>query len=422
MQRAVYERPLRRPSPEGPRPTHDAQQNPPQIGDARAVRTRSWASWPVLILILGTIPALALWAYPGWLLLAEGYLPYFNLHRWLASPTLLWVPPYTVQPNISLQVPLPYMVASVYFLLGGSPLGGLRFAAALALLLGTVGVFFWLRQRWGEWPAVAAALVWLYSPATTVLSFRLGHPGELWLWAIVAWGLGILARLRSRGAKPTGVTVRLASPLVWFVLTWGVLTWPGPDAWLTFPWRKYTLLWGAAALFGAPFVAWAVSALRRLASSWLLALMLTALAARLTLVNAGPAYTQHVPPPTPVAIFGDMAIVLLDARVDQPPAAGRTVYVTTTWQILYPQSVDWTTFAQVLGPDNRIWGQHDKPTGGEYPTSHWQVGEVVSDIYVITVDKEAPPNLRLIMGLYNHSTLQRLRTRSGADYVEIVAR
>lgn len=375
--------------------------------------------WPWVLLVLGALPALALWTYPGWPIVAVGYVPYFNLHHWLASPTLLWIPPYSVRPLFRPHVPIPYMLAALYVSMGGSLLGGLRFAAALALLAGVAGVFVWTLRRWGEWPALVAGLLWLYSPATMTLAFRLGHLGELWFWAIVVWGMAGVGWWKAHARPSIPAKVVTAGSLVLAALVWAPLFWPGLDVWVAYPWRDYVLLWGAVTLLATPAVAWGGRALQRFASPWLVSLMLAALAARLTLVAVAPAYTQYVPPPAPRAVFGDHAIVLLDARVDQPPAPGRTIYVTTAWQALQPQMTDWTTFTQVLGPDNRIWGQHDKPTGDAYPTSRWRVGEVVWDTYVITVAADAPPDLRLIIGLYDRTTLKRLHTRVGADHVDI---
>ncbi len=378
--------------------------------------------WPLLsILFLGMLPALALWAYPGWLELAVGYTPYFNLHTWLGSSLLLWIPPFKVGTAVRLQVPVAYAVAGLFVSLGLPLLAALRASAVLALALAAGGVFAWTRERWGDWPALAAALTWLYSPAVGVLAFRLGYLGHLWLWAVVAWLLAAWARWSRRWRISGCITVRVVSAEVGLLLTWLVLLWPGVDAWVRPQWRAYALLLGLVALAAAPAAARLTKALSRFAPPWLIALMLAALAARLTLVATAPRYTQYVPPPWPVATF-EQNIVLLDAHSDMRPAPGRTIYLTLTWQALEPQAKDWTTFAQVLGPNNRVWGQHDRPTGGDYPTSRWRVGEVVSETYTIAVADDAPRKLRLIVGLYDRATMQRLRTSWGKDYVDVSAR
>ncbi len=374
---------------------------------------------PWIAFLLGLLPFLALWTYPGWPEVAVGYTPYFNFHRWIATPTLVWTPPYTVNPLIPVHVSLPYTVTAVYTALGGSPLAGLRFTAALATCVTALGLMLGLRQKWGDWPALTAVLAWVYSPATVVLAFHLGHLGELWLWAGAAWAYAAHRMWASTQQRGRPNSTGMALSLLGLLITWGVLLWPGWEVWLTFPWRRYTLLWGGAALLATPVVAWGVKCARRWGTPWLLAFIVAAVAARLTLVAAPPTYTSYSPPPQPVAIFGENALVLLDAQLKGTLAPGHTVTVTTAWQALRPQPTNWTTFTQVLGPDSRIWGQHDKPTGGDYPTSRWRVGEVVIDTYRLVIAPEAPTGLRLIMGIYDPTTLKRAPTHTGSDYVEL---
>ncbi len=378
----------------------------------------------LFLLLLGMLPALALWAYPGWPELAVGYTPYFNLHAWLGSPLPLWIPPFKAIRLIPLEVPVAYAAAGGFVALGFPSLAALRASAVMALIVGTGGVFTWVWQRWGDWPAMAAALTWLYSPAIGVLSFRLGHLGELWLWAIMAWffaGLMYWVRRRPLYREIEKEIGQASETWFWLALSWLPLLWPGLDAWTAAPWRKFTLVWGWTALMAAPAVGYLVTLLRRVGPSWLITFVIVVLAARLTLVSTAPRYTQYVPPPWPITMF-EANILLLDAHTDLPPAPGRTIHLTLTWQSLQPQDKDWTTFAQVLGPDHRVWGQHDRPTGGDYPTSHWRVGEVVSETYTIAIADDAPRPLHVIVGLYDRATMQRLRALGGRDYVEVRAR
>jgi hypothetical protein len=55
-------------------------------------------------------------------------------------------------------------------------------------------------------------------------------------------------------------------------------------------------------------------------------------------------------------------------------------------------------------------GQVDSwPVQGTYPTSQWQVGEVVEDKYMVQLAAELPPGqYRLQVGWYLLATLQRL--------------
>jgi hypothetical protein len=65
--------------------------------------------------------------------------------------------------------------------------------------------------------------------------------------------------------------------------------------------------------------------------------------------------------------------------------------------------------------------QHDRaPEGGFYPTSQWDVGESVADIYPLALPETlAPGAYRLVVGLYDPATGQRLLTMGGEDAVEL---
>jgi mannosyltransferase len=88
-----------------------------------------------------------------------------------------------------------------------------------------------------------------------------------------------------------------------------------------------------------------------------------------------------------------------------------TLYLTLYWEAIDKTVTNYTTLAQLLGPDGHIYGQHDRLTGDDaYPTSHWQQGIVVRNEHTLIVVPDAPPgNYELIVGLYvNEGTLPRL--------------
>jgi hypothetical protein len=106
-------------------------------------------------------------------------------------------------------------------------------------------------------------------------------------------------------------------------------------------------------------------------------------------------------------------------------AAGDWLRFTLVWQAEQLLDTDLTVFTQLLGPDGQVWGQHDnQPKGGWYGTSLWLPGKPVTDDYVFQIDPAAPAGeYRLIAGMYDNTTLQRLpvQTAGGAsgDFVEI---
>ncbi len=351
------------------------------------------------------MPAWALLTYPGWLELAVGFFPYYNLHAWLEHPTLVWHPPYALPPARP-ALPLPEGPAAVLVSLGMDPLAALRWATVLALVLGTVGIFLWQGRRWGAWPGLAAALFWLYAPGTLANAYRVGFWGQFWVWAGVAWGLWLLARRWGRGEIPHWLGGGA------FLAAWAVRAVDLP---------AQTAIWwgvGGVTLIAAAFVGRVAHGLRF--RSPVPALAATALAAVLVVPWAQPRYVAYTPPARPVAIFGAADVVLLDASVSADPAPGIPLQVHTSWQVLRPQTTDWTFFVQVLDETNRIWGQYDGPLGGvERPTTRWRVGEVREEGVILPVAADAPPRLRLILGLYERTTLQRLTTQDGRDHVAI---
>jgi hypothetical protein len=125
-------------------------------------------------------------------------------------------------------------------------------------------------------------------------------------------------------------------------------------------------------------------------------------------------------PAEPVALANNAALV----GVDGPQATvqpGDWLRFTLYWQAAQPVSGDFTVFTQLLGPDGRVVAQHDNPpAGGWYPTSLWAAGETVADDYALSIDPAAPPgDYRLIVGMYNPTTGERVTTAGGADFIEV---
>ncbi|MDQ4078977.1 MAG: hypothetical protein M3220_22390, partial [Chloroflexota bacterium] len=52
--------------------------------------------------------------------------------------------------------------------------------------------------------------------------------------------------------------------------------------------------------------------------------------------------------------------------------------------------------------------QVDTPLGQEYPSTQWTAGEWVSETITLSIPSDAPPRLRLLVGLYNPATSERL--------------
>jgi len=344
------------------------------------------------------VPAWALLTYPGWFELAAGYLPYFNWRAWAAHPHILWRPPYPLAPT-PYTLPIQEILTTWGAKMGLSPLAALRFTAIIALLLGTWLAFRALKS-WGPWPALAGALLWLYAPTTLYTTYRLGYWDLLWGWILI---MGLTTPFLPRVLRG-----KKSLALLTFLVVWSV-------RWIALPpeWAVWGLV-GLIPLLSMPLWARALEGVRTPA----LLFLLIAGAAVWTLPWAQPRYVAYRPPDHPLAYYPTQRLVLLEAHVSGTLRPGETVHIRAAWQALRHQDKDWTVFVQVLDEQNHIHGQGDKLLGGlDYPTSRWRVGQVVFDTYTVPVDPNAPRSLRLIMGVYDRATLQRLHMGNGQDHV-----
>ncbi len=107
--------------------------------------------------------------------------------------------------------------------------------------------------------------------------------------------------------------------------------------------------------------------------------------------------------------LGD-GISLLGYNLEQAPITGGARFTLNLfWQAQQPISTTYTVFVQMLGPDGTVVGQHDGlPADGLLPTTAWETGEVVPDRHLIDFLTAANGDYRLIAGLYNPATGQRL--------------
>lgn len=118
--------------------------------------------------------------------------------------------------------------------------------------------------------------------------------------------------------------------------------------------------------------------------------------------------------------IGTLAGYEISARRVQ---AGDPLTVTLIWQAGNdaPTSRPYTVFTQLLTPDGRLIAQHDGPPAtGSRPTTSWIGGEVIVDAHTLDwQDTGYSGPARLIVGLYDSETIERVRTGDGSDYVEI---
>lgn len=99
----------------------------------------------------------------------------------------------------------------------------------------------------------------------------------------------------------------------------------------------------------------------------------------------------------------------------QTVLAGDTVRVALEWQTSAAIERPLQVFAQLLDETNNIVGQYDGPPAQE-PSTTWQTGRPQPGHLGIQVRAGTPPGAyRLIAGLYDDTTIQRVALASGPD-------
>jgi hypothetical protein len=102
----------------------------------------------------------------------------------------------------------------------------------------------------------------------------------------------------------------------------------------------------------------------------------------------------------------------------RPPA---TLTVTLAWQALSEMDVSYRVFLHLLQPDGSLLVQSDgEPVNWTRPTTGWAPGEVILDQRTLEIPADAPPGqYKLVAGLYDPDTKQRLSLSDGTDVVPI---
>jgi hypothetical protein len=112
---------------------------------------------------------------------------------------------------------------------------------------------------------------------------------------------------------------------------------------------------------------------------------------------------------------GDRIRLLGYALAERATEPGGTLGLTLYWQALAPVSTDYSVFVHLLDGEDQIRGQGDgPPAAGAYPSTFWDVGEIVVDERLVAVHADAPAGShRLVVGLYELATDRRLSTGDG---------
>jgi hypothetical protein len=110
------------------------------------------------------------------------------------------------------------------------------------------------------------------------------------------------------------------------------------------------------------------------------------------------------------ALLGDQ-IELLGYDLDVTDARpGGTVQLTLYWRALAEMASSYSVFTHLLGSDGQIVAQQDNvPVNGTYPTTLWLPGEIVTDVYRISLKDDLSAGEYLIeVGFYDPDSGLRL--------------
>jgi hypothetical protein len=121
------------------------------------------------------------------------------------------------------------------------------------------------------------------------------------------------------------------------------------------------------------------------------------------------------------ATLGQGQIQLVEVNLVESLRAGQGLPVEFVWLPLTHPLLDYHLFLQLLDADGRLVAQHDSPPNGGYsPTSTWQPHQPITTRHALILPPDLQPgDYRLIAGLYNPATGERLSVAEGGDFVEL---
>ena len=141
----------------------------------------------------------------------------------------------------------------------------------------------------------------------------------------------------------------------------------------------------------------------------------------LAVYDLGLAQTQlHLVPQT-AQFDATLRLLGLERSVGEPRAtitpldgttelkSGQPLRLNLYWQVEQPLDQDYSLFVHVLNANGDIVAQRDAVIrAGDYPTSHWQKGEIVLDTPDLPLPALPPGRYQLKIGVYDGATFARL--------------
>ncbi len=130
-------------------------------------------------------------------------------------------------------------------------------------------------------------------------------------------------------------------------------------------------------------------------------------------------------PPAPVAVASETIKLIGYDLSPAPLTPGTTLTVTLYWQASQPLSIDYTGYLHLVDSSGQGVTQSDARPGGDYyPSSLWQVGEILRDRRRLTLPPNLPAGIyRLRAGMYYQPQPgQLVGMGAGVDIGELLIR
>jgi hypothetical protein len=142
----------------------------------------------LVLTLIFSIFAIAPLFYPGYFQTHSGLVPVWNVVDLRANwGNWSWLPQIAVTFDpLRSDGLLPYYLAALWPV---QPVAAVKILLGLSWLLGSVGLFLWLRSWLGNYGAVAAALVYTYLPYQIATVYVRGAWGEALFWGLLPWAM-----------------------------------------------------------------------------------------------------------------------------------------------------------------------------------------------------------------------------------------
>jgi hypothetical protein len=121
-----------------------------------------------------------------------------------------------------------------------------------------------------------------------------------------------------------------------------------------------------------------------------------------------------------VDFANDVRLLGFDFEQPRPLNSNSTLSLTLYWEALADgtETSNYKVFAQMLGEDGRLVGQHDGiPVFESRPFSGWLAGEFVMDVHPMLFNGPYSGKIHIQVGIYDPVTSQRILTIDGKDAV-----